>query len=218
MKTSSPKIQLEDKGKIERSYLASGLTPVGIDEVGRGCLAGPVVAACVKLDFAKLWALPRKTLGLIRDSKTLSTKQRLAQVSIIQDVSLGIGVGEASVSEIETLGIVGATFLAMNRSLQALNQSVDILLVDGNQKITNQPLPQLTVVKGDSLCFSIAAASIIAKETRDAFMEAQALLYPSYGFNSHVGYGTAAHLAAIREIGICPLHRKTFAPIRDYLV
>jgi len=208
---------IQERGWIERAYLAADITPVGIDEVGRGCIAGPVVAACVKLDYAKLWALPETTLNLIRDSKTLSTKQRQTQLQVIHGISLGIGIAEATVAEIEEIGIAGATFLAMNRALKILAQTVDMILVDGNQRIKDQPLPQHPVVKGDTSCFATAAASIIAKETRDAYMTQQCKLYPDYGFSTHVGYGTTGHLEAIKQRGICPLHRKTFAPVREWI-
>lgn len=205
------------KGEIERDFISQDLLPAGVDEVGRGCLAGPVVAACVVLDYSRLWDLPESSKKLIRDSKTLSQPQRQSVIATIHSVSLSYAIGEASSVEIETHGIANATFLAMNRAIQQIQVPIQILLVDGNQAIRNQTIPQKTVVKGDSLCFTIAAASILAKEHRDQFMKEQAQLFPVYGFESHVGYGTAAHLAAIRSSGICHLHRKNFAPIREML-
>ena len=184
--------------------------------MGRGCLAGPVVAACVVLDYAKLDGLNSKTKLKIRDSKTLSANQRSSIVSLINEIALEHHLGVATAREIETVGILEATFLAMNRAISKLSKTKpEILLVDGNQKIKGQHIRQLTVVKGDSLCYSIAAASIIAKEYRDEFMRAKALELPAWGFERHVGYGTAEHIAAIHTHGICDLHRRTFAPIRD---
>jgi ribonuclease HII len=207
---------LQEKGSIERHWLAHGLVPAGVDEVGRGCLAGPVVTACVVLDYTKLECLDEKARSKIRDSKTLSAKQRDELLDLISDISLDSAIGVATAREIEDIGISGATFLAMNRAVAGLTKAVpDILLVDGNQSIKEQPIRQQTVVKGDSLCFAIAAASIIAKEHRDRYMREQAEIHPEWGFENHVGYGTAAHLTAINTHGICHLHRKNFAPIRD---
>lgn len=203
-----------NKGDMERALCAKGLSLVGVDEVGRGCIAGPVVAACVRLDYIKLWSLPETSLHLIRDSKTLSSLQRQSQLAVIHSLSTGIGIGEASAREIEDVGISQATFLAMNRAISQISGPIDLLLVDGNQKIKGQSYPQQTVVKGDRLCFAIAAASILAKEHRDDFMRSQSEVYPSYGFSNHVGYGTAHHLQAIQASGICPLHRRNFAPLR----
>ena len=204
------------KGAIERQWLDQGLVLAGIDEVGRGCLAGPVVAACVVLDYKKLAALDAKTRSKIRDSKTLSALQRFDLLSIIADVSLDYAVGTATARDIEEVGILNATFLAMNDAIaQILKVTPDLLLVDGNQNIRGQIIKQQTIVKGDSLCFSIAAASIIAKEHRDHYMREQAAVHPHWGFERHAGYGTAQHIAAIHSHGICHLHRKNFAPIRE---
>lgn len=207
------------KGAIERSWLGQGLHPAGVDEVGRGCIAGPVVAACVMLDYTRLDQLEDKTRSKIRDSKTLSAKQRAELVQIIELISIGKAIGVASEREIERHGILYATFLAMNRAIAALAPTQpDILLVDGNQKIANQACRQVAIIKGDSLCYSIAAASILAKEFRDQFMQSQIGTHPHWGFERHVGYGTADHIAAIHQHGICDLHRKNFAPIRDLIV
>ena len=204
------------KGEIERQLLAEGLVPAGIDEVGRGCLAGPVTTACVVLDYEKLFALDPKQLAKIRDSKTLSAKQRGELLELLASICLDTGLGIASEREIEAAGILNATFLAMNRAVTALRKfQPNILLVDGNQKIKNQNIRQQPVVKGDSLCFAIAAASILAKEHRDAYMRERASDLPHWGFDRHVGYGTAEHLSAIKAHGICELHRKNFSPIRE---
>jgi ribonuclease HII len=209
---------VSQKGVLERQLLDRGLSFIGVDEVGRGCLAGPVVAACVRLDYANLFKLPEKSLSLIRDSKTLSSKQRQVALGVLAEVSIESRVGSASAREIEVLGILKATFLAMNRAICLLEKPVDHVLIDGNQKIPDLKTDQTAIVKGDALCFSIAAASIIAKEHRDQFMSMQAAQYPHYGFEANVGYGTAAHLTAIEQRGICTLHRRTFAPIKDYVV
>ena len=209
---------MSQKGVLERQLLDRGLSFIGVDEVGRGCLAGPVVAACVRLDYANLFKLPEKSLSLIRDSKTLSSKQRQVALGVLAEVSIESRVGSASAREIEVLGILKATFLAMNRAICLLEKPVDHVLIDGNQKIPDLKTDQTAIVKGDALCFSIAAASIIAKEHRDQFMSMQAAQYPHYGFEANVGYGTAAHLTAIEQRGICTLHRRTFAPIKDYVV
>lgn len=209
---------MSQKGVLERQLLDRGLSFIGVDEVGRGCLAGPVVAACVRLDYANLFKLPEKSLSLIRDSKTLSSKQRQVALGVLAEVSIESGVGSASAREIEVLGILQATFLAMNRAICLLERPVDHVLIDGNQKIPDLKTDQTAIVKGDALCFSIAAASIIAKEHRDQFMSLQAAQYPHYGFEANVGYGTAAHLTAIEQRGICTLHRRTFAPIKDHVV
>lgn len=208
--------QPAQKGVIEKLWLDQGLCPAGVDEVGRGCIAGPVVAACVMLDYEKLASLDDKTKSKIRDSKTLSAKQRSDLLQLIDEISIGKAIGIASEREIETHGILPATFLAMNRAVDGLrSRKPDVLLVDGNQKILNQSIRQVTVVKGDSLCFAIAASSIIAKEYRDSFMQSKAETHPHWGFDRHVGYGTSEHIAAITKHGICDLHRRNFAPIRD---
>ena len=204
------------KGDIERKRLAEGLILAGVDEVGRGCLAGPVVTACVVLDYTKLAALDEKTRSKIRDSKTLSAKQRDELLGLIADISVDLAVGVATARDIEDVGILKATFLAMNRAIAGISKiKPDLILVDGNQSIQGQIIKQQTIVKGDSLCFSIAAASIIAKEHRDQYMREQAAVHSHWGFERHVGYGTAQHIAAIHSHGICHLHRKNFAPIRE---
>ena len=206
------------KGAIEHTLIEEGYTLAGLDEVGRGCLAGPVVAACVVLDYQKLFALDRRTLSKIRDSKTLSAKQCAELIELIQTISMDISLGTAEPRDIESIGILNATFLAMNRAVSSLQKvKPNLLLVDGNQRIREQPIDQRTIVKGDSLCFAIAAASIIAKEHRDAYMRSCSVELPHWGFEKHVGYGTADHLAAIKSHGICDLHRRNFAPIRNML-
>ena len=203
------------KGDIELSLFNVGKQVIGVDEVGRGCLAGPVYAAAVILDFKTLLRLKDSEKKLIRDSKSLSSIQRAKVLPTIYALSKASAVGESTVREIETLGILGATFLAMHRAIAKLSYASAFLLVDGNMPLPDCPIPQLPVIKGDGFCFAIAAASILAKEARDTFMRGVESTYPGYGFGSHVGYGTKTHIDAIYAIGPCPLHRRSFAPIRD---
>ncbi|MEY4631739.1 MAG: ribonuclease [Pseudomonadota bacterium] len=213
-----------DRGDLERAALERGNHPVGIDEVGRGCIAGPVVVAAVVLDYPRLFSLPEKTLGLIRDSKSLSARQRGQVVPVIHEIAQAYATASAGVEEIERLGILGATFVAMRRALDCINrshgQSFDLVLVDGNQKIPEPVLPgrsilQQTVVKGDHWCYAIAAASILAKEERDRFMHQLGGELPQYGFEKHVGYGTPQHIESLKVHGVSPWHRRGFEPVRS---
>lgn len=180
----------------------------GIDEAGRGPWAGPVVAASVILDKNQI-------IQGINDSKKLTrAKRELLFEQLVQHAKVGVGI--ASVDEIDTLNILGATRLAMQRSYNALPAKADIILVDGNQ------LPDIkgnlqAVIGGDALCISIAAASIIAKVTRDRIMKNLAKEFPYYGWEHNVGYGTRLHRESLAKSGITPHHRKTFAPIRKML-
>ncbi len=181
-----------------------------MDEAGRGPLAGPVVAACVALpaDFP---------LDGIRDSKTLSPAQRERAFARILADALAVGIGQADAEEIDALNILRATHLAMRRAVEALAPALalSLVLVDG---LAVPPLPcsaQRALVRGDSLSASIAAASIVAKVTRDRLMCEADLLYPQFGFAGHKGYGAPSHLAALRAHGPCPLHRRSFAPVRE---
>lgn len=174
----------------------------GVDEAGRGPLAGPVCAAAV--------ILPR---GLVieglNDSKKLTEKRRESLYGEITSSAEAYGIAFASVEEIEKLNILGATYLAMNRAIAALGCEIDLALIDGNRNAGIE-YPSRTVVKGDSLCASIAAASVLAKVTRDRYMTELDERYPGYGFAKHKGYGTKAHYAAIRELGASPVHRPSF--------
>ena len=183
--------------------LAGDQRPVcGVDEAGRGPLAGPVCAAAV--------ILPEDLrLEGLNDSKRLSAKKRDELYDRICGNAVSFAIAFATVEEIEALNIKGATYLAMDRAIAELEPKPALALVDGNDKNTLS-VPALKVVKGDSLCASIAAASILAKVTRDRFMEEMDALYPRYGFAKHKGYGTAAHYAALREFGPCPIHRPTY--------
>jgi len=201
-------------GAIERPFVQQGQVVCGVDEVGRGCLAGPVFAGAAILDLAALLEAPFDIRILIRDSKTLRPTQRAEAREKMAPYVIDATWAWASVEEVDALGIVPACFLAMKRSIALLHHPFDHLLVDGSQPISRLPLAQTPVVKGDQHCFSIAAASIVAKLERDHYMTRKAQVYPAYGFESHVGYGTQKHLAALGSHGVTPLHRKSFAPIR----
>lgn len=192
-----------DLWAIENSCREEGFQVIcGVDEAGRGPLAGPVVAGAV--------ILPQ---GLeipgLNDSKKLSDKRRRELFPIIQENAIAYGIGWASQEEIDEINILRATFLAMNRALEAMGVTPDLALVDGNRD-PGFPIPTKTVVKGDSLSANIAAASVLAKVTRDRFMEEMGEKYPGYGFEIHKGYGTRAHYAALETLGPCEIHRKTF--------
>ena len=174
----------------------------GLDEAGRGPLAGPVCAAAVILP-------EHLQIPGLNDSKKLTDKKRRELFPVIQEQAIAYGIGLASESEIDEINILQATFLAMRRALEQLTVRPEIALIDGNRE-TDFGLPVKTVVKGDSLSANIAAASILAKVTRDNIMVELAQQYPEYGFEIHKGYGTKAHYEALRTYGPCPIHRKTF--------
>ncbi|MGB3072845.1 MAG: ribonuclease HII [Candidatus Moraniibacteriota bacterium] len=216
--------------EYEKRLVGQGLIPIGIDEAGRGPLAGPVVAAAVLLknfesrisnlekeENEKLWKL-------VRDSKKLSEKQREQAYLFVRD-QFHIGVGIISAETIDRVNILQATFLAMRSAIselrRILNQELGIkgeeklvLLIDGNQKIPNTSLAQEAIVDGDGLVTSIAAASIIAKVTRDRLIILADHEYPAYGFARHKGYGTREHMDALRKYGPTPIHRKSFRPVQ----
>lgn len=181
----------------------------GVDEAGRGPWAGPVVAGAV------IFPTQRALRG-VNDSKKLTHADREALFPRIHERCL-VGIGIASVEEIEALNIWGATSLAMRRAVLALPFPAELALIDGKVHPKDFPCPTQTVVGGDSISHSIAAASIIAKVTRDRIMREHALFYPQYGFERHQGYGTQHHQTALKEHGPCPLHRRGFAPIRALL-
>lgn len=188
---------------------ASGVLVAGMDEVGRGPLAGPVVACAAILpdDLARLPA------G-ITDSKKLTAKKREALAPLLREVC-SFSLGVASVEEIDRINILQATFLAMRRALEGLSSTPGFVLIDGNQLPRGLPCPARTIVQGDSKCLSIAAASIIAKVARDAMMRELDLLHPGYGWASNAGYGAPVHLQALARLGPPPHHRRSFAPVRD---
>ena len=192
----------------EKALLAAGVWPVaGVDEAGRGPLAGPVTAAAVILD-------PKKMVRGLDDSKKLSSAARNDLFDLICARALAVGVGMASAQEIDQVTIRNATLLAMRRALQALALPPAHALIDGNASPREAPCPVQTIVKGDAISLSISAASIIAKVTRDRLMERLHEAWPLYGFSDHMGYGTPAHLAALRVHGPGPYHRYSFAPVR----
>lgn len=174
----------------------------GVDEAGRGPLAGPVCAAAVILP-------EHLQIPGLNDSKKLSDKKRRELFPIIKEQAIAYGIAFASEQEIDEINILQATFLAMKRAIAQLEGKADFALIDGNRE-TDFGLPVQTVVKGDSRSANIAAASVLAKVTRDLYMEELAEKYPEYGFEVHKGYGTKAHYAALVEHGMCPAHRRTF--------
>ena len=188
---------------FEREAMKDGYTSIcGVDEAGRGPLAGPVFAAAVILPQGCV-------LEGVRDSKQISEKKRELLYETITQTAKAWSVGFATEQEIDAYNILQATFLAMRRAVEGLSVPAQIALVDGNQ---TPPLsmPVRTIVKGDARCESIAAASILAKVSRDRLMREIDTLYPAYGFAKHKGYGTAAHREALLRYGPCPVHRKTF--------
>jgi len=197
---------------FEQSLWKEGILLIaGIDEAGKGCLAGPVTAAAVILP--RLEKLPDLFSG-IHDSKQLSRELREREQKVIEENSLDWGVGYASNLEIDQYGIAPATRLAVSRALAELNNQPEHLLVD-YIVLPNNSLSQTRLVKGDARSLSIAAASILAKTHRDALMISLAEKYPAYDLGGNKGYGTAAHRKAIRKFGPSPLHRMSFAPIRS---
>ena len=194
----------------ETALLEDGYTLVaGLDEVGRGPLAGPVVAGAVMLP-----PRPRgRWVRLIHDSKQLTAAQREEAADVLRDKALSMSTGIATHEEIDRVGIVGATRLAMARAINALPLQPQFLLLDAFP-LPDVDIPQKAIVRGDALCLSIAAASIIAKVERDRLMVEHDGLYPGYGFASHKGYASSHHLEALRERGPSPIHRHSFAPVR----
>ena len=186
----------------------------GVDEAGRGPLAGPVVAAAVWIEPSFLMAEEHSFFKGLNDSKQLTEAQRTFFFQRLQSCSqVAIGVGLASVAEIDSFNILRATHLAMARALSQLNPRPDHALVDG-RPVPGLPCSSTAIVKGDSASLSIAAASVIAKVTRDAMLVEMDRQYPQYGFARHKGYGTAEHLAALERLGPCPEHRRSYAPVR----
>ena len=189
--------------EIENSHFENGIKIIcGVDEAGRGPLAGPVCAAAVILP-------PNAEIPGLNDSKKLTDKRRRELFPIIKEQAIAYGIGLASHEEIDEINILQATYLAMERALSQLSVQPELALIDGN-RAKDFGIPVLTVVKGDSLSASIAAASILAKVTRDDLMAQAAEDYPQYQFEVHKGYGTKAHYAALSEHGPSPIHRMTF--------
>ena len=206
--------RLKEIKKIEEELYLQGVTSIaGIDEAGRGPLAGPVVVACV--------IMPRDSMiEGVNDSKKVSEKKREKLYDQIIEESIAYGVGIISQTEIDRINILNATkeglttaIKEMEKNLQERKRAFDkpeIILVDALTKIDTDHIPYRSIIKGDAKSYSIAAASIIAKVTRDRIMRQWDEVYPMYGFAQHKGYGTAVHIAAIKEYGLCPLHRRSF--------
>jgi ribonuclease HII len=210
-----------DKGQVasepgldeEKSLWRQGYRLVaGVDEAGRGAWAGPVYAAAVvlPLDQPDL----KEALNGVADSKQLSPKRREALLKVIHAVALGVGVGASSAAEIDALGIAPATRLAMQRAIQALVPPPQALLLD-YVTLPEVNVPQRSLPKADQHCLSVAAASIVAKVSRDRLMVELDARYPGYGFARHKGYGTAAHRSALAQLGPSPLHRTSWSPLRN---
>lgn len=194
---------MTDMWEIENCYFSKGYQYIcGVDEAGRGPLAGPVCAAAVILP-------PNIQISGLNDSKKLSDKRRRELVPVIKECALAYGIAFANEQEIDNINILQATFLAMERAVSQLTVKPDLILIDGNRE-KDFGIPVKTVIRGDSLSASIAAASVLAKVTRDDYMLEMADKYPQYSFDVHKGYGTKAHYAALMQFGPCSIHRTTF--------
>ncbi len=204
MKRSSPQFELSWDDPIEG--LAQDIRIAGVDEVGRGPLAGPVVAAAVILDPA------RPIVGL-DDSKRLSASRRDGLALHIRECALAWALGRAEAEEVDRINVLMASMLAMQRAVAALTLTPGHVLVDGN-RTPSLPCPATAIVGGDGRVAAIAAASILAKVARDAEMVELDAVYPGYGFARHKGYPSAEHVAALAQLGPCPIHRRSFAPVR----
>lgn len=200
-----PDLRVKSLGRVyEKQALAAGYKFVaGVDEVGRGCLAGPVVAAACILDLSK--PLPK---GL-NDSKQLTKLQREEIAAKLKQRCLAFAIGQVEADEIDEINILQASIKAMHKAVEALQPAADFLLIDA-VRIRQSQLPQLPIIGGDGLSASIAAASVLAKTYRDALMRQYHERFPHYGFSDNVGYGTRAHWDGLREHGPCELHRRTF--------
>ena len=193
----------ENMWQIEQSFFAQNFKVIcGVDEAGRGPLAGPVCAAAVILP-------PNAEIPGLNDSKKLSDKRRRELFPVIKEKAIAYGIAFADHKEIDEINILQATYLAMERAMAQLSVKPNLALIDGN-RTKDFGIPVETVVHGDSLSASIAAASVLAKVTRDDYMLQMAEEYPGYGFEIHKGYGTKAHYAALAERGPCQIHRMTF--------
>lgn len=206
-KLEAERVRLEQLRAFERDYTAKGYTAIcGIDEAGRGPLAGPVVAAAVILPLDA-------EILFLNDSKKLSEARREALYDEICAKAVSYGIGTVSPARIDEINILQATYEAMREAIAKLNPAPDLCLNDA-VKIPEVTLPQVPIVKGDAKSLSIAAASVLAKVTRDRFITSCDALYPEYGFAKNKGYGTAAHIAALKAHGATPLHRRSF--IRNF--
>jgi ribonuclease HII len=207
-----PSLQFEKSVRKETGLICIA----GLDEAGRGALAGPVVAAAVILPLDAPQRL--KSLDGVNDSKQLSAKKRERLYSLIIANALCFGIGSTPAADVDEIGIIPATKLAMLSALDQLEPAAVYLLIDGRIRLKNIPLPQQSIIRGDSKSLSIAAASILAKVTRDRIMVELDGRYPQYGFARHKGYGTEFHRAAIARLGPTPEHRMSFSPLRKALL
>lgn len=206
--------RLKELKKIETGIYDGGVTSIaGIDEAGRGPLAGPVVVACVVMN-------PESMIEGVNDSKKISEKKRERIYEVIINEAIAYGVGIVSQTDIDRINILNATKMGLRLAIKDIEADLkkkkrsfekpDIILVDALTKIDTDNIPYKSIIKGDAKSYSIAAASIVAKVTRDRIMRQWDEVYPMYGFEKHKGYGTAAHIKAIKEYGLCPLHRRSF--------
>ncbi len=200
----------------EKKYFEKGhIFVVGVDEVGRGPLAGPVLSACVAVE--KNQKIDKKLLEEVNDSKKISEKKRETLCDLIFNNFKHIGVAVCDRRIIDKINILEASLLTMKRAVDSLALQPSIVLVDGNKKIKNLSSTQKTIIKGDSKIFCIAAASIVAKVTRDKIMKKYHERYPNYSFDKHKGYGTKLHMERLVIYGACPIHRRSFAPVAKVL-
>ena len=200
----------------EQNIFNKGIRLIGaIDEAGRGPLAGPVVAACVLVNQEK--KLDDDFLELINDSKKLTSKKREDAFGLIYENFFEVGIGICDHETIDRINILQASFLAMKKAISALKQKPEFIILDGKLSIPNTSFKQKPIIRGDSTVFSIAAASIIAKVTRDKIMRESHEKYPGYGFDQHKGYGTKLHMEQLIRLGPCQIHRKSFGPVKKML-
>ncbi|MDP2737053.1 MAG: ribonuclease HII [bacterium] len=196
----------------EKKLFSQGYKIIGaIDEAGRGPLAGPVVAACVIFN-ANISI--NNDLIKVNDSKKLSEKTRENLFELIKQNFIEVGIGVCDHKTIDRINILQATFLAMKKAISSVKNRPDLIIIDGSSKLPNCSTPQQTYIKGDERLFTIAAASIIAKVTRDRIMQEMNKLYPDYGFNQHKGYGTKLHLEKLKQYGPCAIHRLSFNKVK----
>ncbi len=201
--------------KYEKQCLDNYKIIGGIDEAGRGPLAGPVVAACVLID--KKFKIQNSELYSVGDSKRLSPKKRDKLFEIINSEFFRIGVGICDSQTVDRINVLQATFLAMKKAIGALKEKPEFIIVDGNSKLPNISIKQASIIKGDSKIFVVAVASIVAKVSRDRIMMKYHKLYPQYEFDQHKGYGTKLHMERLAKYGPCKIHRLSYAPVKRCL-
>jgi len=202
--------------EIEKEYFKAGYKFIaGVDEAGRGPLAGPVVAACVIINAD--FVIETSDLKLVTDSKKLSAKKREMLFGLIKEKAAAVQISVISNEAIDKINILQASLLAMKKSILKNTIIPDYILVDGNFKIPKLDIPQKAIIGGDAKVWAIAAASIIAKVSRDFIMTEMDKKYPNYEFKKHKGYGTKLHLEKLQEFGVSPIHRRSFGPVKNLL-